>query len=883
MIHKNKLAILFVYILLSALTPHPLLSQTIAEKKARAATGTNDLTPEMHRYLMQVNADIKTDQEELKRLYAQIEEIYKTNGNPNQYQELLDQINEARDRLQVIENSWRDLAIQHGNSEAYALWHQPETTISQLILDYGSQDYVYLVPPDIGGIKISVDSNLLIPRASWGEMLDMLLSQNGIGYTQLNPFLRQLYFLKDNRSSLKLITNNREDLAMMPKDARVAFALTPEPADVRRTWLFLEKFINPNSTTLLQLGRDILIVGPVAEVQDLLKLQDFIATNRGDKEYKVFPVSRVDIEEMAKILAAIFDQTAPEEKSEVFIGPKERSAGPRPKPGGSAQIHGPVNGLKIIPLAHVARALFLVGTKEEIYKAEQIIRQVESQVGEAREKLIFWYTARHSDPEELAEILNKIYALLMQAGGGRPRGPNPIRGDDGKDHPPPGFGPIPPSPALLPQPVQMIPIPTPDQIANSIIQKERDLLPSQLYQNSYYQQGGYVVNPLPVEPKSTPDPKVTSNRANFIVDPKSGSIAMVVEAEILPKLKELIKKIDVPKRMVQIEALLFERRLSKQNNFGLNLLRIGDCASQVNSSCLAFSGPLGIPTGIFEYMLSRKKSCNLPAYDFTYRFLMTQEDIQINASPSVVAVNQTPATIAIVEEISINTGIYNVNTVGGVTQEKAFTRAQYGITLDMTPTIHITEDGENPTDEPNYVTLDTDVTFDTRAGGLAPDRPDVVRRHITNQVNIPDGQTIILGGLRRKLTDDYKESIPFIGELPALGKFFSMRELSDNETEMFIFLTPTIIANPLEDFERIKCDEMKRRPGDIPEFLCGLVAAREWEKNRLLANSMVILLDPEPDRCYTPGYFRPSTCGHQYRGLEVFGDCYPSCGEYDGR
>ncbi len=316
---------------------------------------------------------------------------------------------------------------------------------------------------------------------------------------------------------------------------------------------------------------------------------------------------------------------------------------------------------------------------------------------------------------------------------------------------------------------------------------------------------------------------------------------------------------------------------------GLNLLRIGDCAANINASCLSFNNPKSFTSGLFEYMFSRKESCNLPAYDFTYRFLMTQEDIQINASPSVVAINQTPATIAIVEEISINTGIYNVNTVGGVTQEKAFTRAQYGITLEMTPTIHITEDGESPSDEPNYVTLDTDITFDTRAGGAAPDRPDVVRRHITNKVNIPDGQTIILGGLRRKVTDDFKEAIPFIGELPALGKFFSMRELSDNETEMFIFLTPTIIANPLEDFERIKCDEMKRRPGDIPEFVCGLVAAREWEKNRLLANSMVILLGPEPDRCHTPGYFRPSTCGFQYRGIEIFGDCFPSCGEYDGR
>ena len=436
---------------------------------------------------------------------------------------------------------------------------------------------------------------------------------------------------------------------------------------------------------------------------------------------------------------------------------------------------------------------------------------------------------------------------------------------------------------MMPQPpVQLTPVPTPEQIATEIVQRQRDLLPVELYQTSYYQQGNYVVNPAPVEPKRTSSPSVTKDRDNFIVTPKTGSIAMVVEADILPKLKELIKKLDVPKRMVQIEALLFERRIQKQNNFGLNLLRIGDCASQINSSCLSWSDPI---SGIFDYMLSRKKTCNLPAYDFSYRFLMTQDDVQINASPSVVAINQTPATIAIVEERSINTGIYNVETAKGVTLERAFTRAQYGITLEMTPMIHITEDGEGTADEPNYITLDTDVTFDTIDAGLLNERPDVTRRHINNHVSVPDGQTIILGGLRRKSTDDFRESIPFIGELPALGKFFSMRELHETETEMFIFLTPTIISNPLEDFERIKCDEMRRRPGDIPEFLCSLVAAREMEKNRLLANSMVILLGPEPDRCHSPEYYRPSTCGGpgRYRGRECFGDCYPSCGEYDGR
>ena len=837
--------------------------QTISEKKASFTEQTGDLTPDMHRYLVEINRELRHSEGELAQLYRQVNDLFDQGASPEEYHLLLKRINEIRSHMEGLENSWREMSVQTGQTEPYGLWHQPETTLGQLVMDYGAQDYVYLLSPEIATMRLSVDSNLLIPRSSWGETLDLILSQNGVGYKQLNPYLRQVYLVRDDRSSIKLMTNKRKDLDLFPLDSRVCFVLSPEPAEVRRTWLFLDKFVNPNSTTLQQIGRDIFVIGPISDLQDLLKLYDFIAANKGDKEFKVFPVTRVDPEEMAKVLAAIFDQT--NEGVEPPKNPRDRERGPMPPPSryrpANAQESTESGGLKIIALGNVARALFLVGTKEEIRKAEQIIKQVESQVGEAREKTIFWYTARHSDPEELAEVLQRIYFLMSRVPPGR----------QGLEEYPPGMSPPPFPPA------------TAEQIADQILRKEVDMLPSELYQTSYYQQGNYIVNPSPVEPRRTPTPTTNKDRDNFIVDLKTGSIAMVIEADILPKIKELIKKLDVAKRMVQIECLLFERRIAKQNNFGLNLLKIGDCASQVTASCLTWNDPLTIPTGILDYFISKKQTCGLPAYDIAYRFLMTQDDIQINASPSVVAVNQTAATIAIVEETSINTGIFNVETAKGNTLEKAFTRAQYGITIDITPTIHITNDDMEHPDDPNYVTLDTDITFDTVQPGLSPDQPDVTRRHITNEVRVPDGQTIILGGLRRKTTDDYKESIPFFGEIPCLGKLFSYRELADSEVEMFIFITPTIISDPLFDFERIKCEEMRRRPGDIPEFLCSLVAARDIEKNRVMAGTMRMLFGPDPDRCRSPSYWRPSDCssGSYAEGWIV--NALPCSGEYDGR
>src|SRR5262249_39261356 len=151
-----------------------------------------------------------------------------------------------------------------------------------------------------------------------------------------------------------------------------------------------------------------------------------------------------------------------------------------------------------------------------------------------------------------------------------------------------------------------------------------------------------------------------NGRSNFIVDAKTGSIVMVVEADLLPKIKDLIRKLDVPKKMVQIETLLFEKVLTRENSFGLNLLRIGDVASNLNLTGAAFNNLFPhakdfcpANAGVFDFFLSRKKSDSNPAFDLIYRFLLSQDDIQINSSPSILAVNQTPATIVVTEDISI--------------------------------------------------------------------------------------------------------------------------------------------------------------------------------------------------------------------------------------
>jgi len=802
------------FFLLAAAT---LFGQTISEKKASLVSGASgDLSREMQRFLIQVNNEMAEQKALLRELYEEARALYAAGASEEEYRDVLARINAVKDNIKILENSWRKMAAQNNQEEEYALWHQPETTLGDLVIDYGSQDYVYLFTPELGEMPVSISSNIPIPRASWSEMLETILNQNGIGINQVNPYLRELYRISEENPGVQLITDKRSDLELYPDETRVSFVISPDPADVRRIWYFLDKFVNHQSTDLQVIGRDILIIATASEVRELLKLYDFVAKGGKDSEYKIVPLHRVDAEEMGNILTAIFDQFMNLPENEQERGREYRGS----------------NGLRVITLSHVARALFLIGTEEEIGRAEEIIRQVESEVGEAREKVVFTYTCKHADTEELAEILEKVYGLMAETGAGYQK-----REDNDE-----------------------VDVDMSTELTEINVDKEFKT-PQQLYQDGFYQEGGYIVNPAPVQPGMTQqtNPHPNRGRNNFIIDPKTGAIVMVVDALALPKLKDLIRKLDVPKKMVQIEVLLFEKKQDSKMRYGLNLLNIGSKASQTRQSAIVFNDQKINPEpGILDFCLSRMKSSVSPAFDLVYKFLLSQDDVSINANPTVLAINQTTAMINVVDEISINTGVYQVETAKGVTLKDSFTRAQYGITIKVTPTVHITEEeGAGCVclydEEGDYVTLDTDITFETPQSVVEnSDRPDVAIRHVQNMVRIPNGQAVILGGLRRKIKEDSKDSIPLLGEMPYLGKLFSETVLNDKSTELFIMLTPTIVSDPGCELKQIRCQQMMRRPGDIPSYLCRLERARECEKKRLFRGYLTMLLGRPPERCYRP-------------------------------
>ncbi len=768
-----------LYLLCSLLVCSSMVSsQTIEEKKEQMEkTSLQGSGQEIDQLLAQVNDNLFTLRKNLSQCYTQVHDLLQTNAAPQQYQQLLTEVNTIKSSILGLENQWREAVVSEAKKEeeGYALWDQEETTLAHLIMEYGAMDYLYIVPPELAGSKLHMHSMIPIPRESWGEVLEIILAHNGIGVKKINPYAKQLYMIKQDPSVIQAFASKPEDLLFLPNHSRLFYVFSPPIEQVKSTLQFFERFADSKQSFVYQIGTKIALVSSKEEIEKLLSLYQTVWDEGKGKTSRVVPITKMPVKEMEKILTSFFGDTMEKNRAPFVKNEQE--------------------GLVAFSLGQ-GNALILIGQEEVVDRAEKVIHDTEEQLENPAEMTVYIYTCRHSDPSDLSKVLGKVYNALLSSPteGAKDSLDMSYSAQGNQFKTPDGYSPTQPLP----------------------------------------------VTPQPLKPGSTAHLEVEEASDHFIPDPKTGNLLMVVRKDSLTKIKNLLRQLDVPKKMVQIEVLLFERRLNNQDSFGLNLLKIGTKRNGAHYTSLFI--PRG--QGVFEYLFHKGRRGRAPEIDFAYNFLMTQENIQFHAAPSVITVNQTPATINIVQEISINNGAAPIDTNKGIAFEQSFTRAQYGINIILTPTVHIAEK-ETPSsdEEKSSVTLQTNITFDTPTTG-ENDRPLIDRRHIENEVRVDDGQTVIIGGLRRKASIDNEERIPFLGEIPGFGKLFGSTQLTDTNTEMFFFITPHIVPDPQENLDKLRMEELKKRPGDIPEFLRKVTEAKDKESRKFFEHSLKLLFAP---------------------------------------
>jgi len=303
-----------------------------------------------------------------------------------------------------------------------------------------------------------------------------------------------------------------------------------------------------------------------------------------------------------------------------------------------------------------------------------------------------------------------------------------------------------------------------------------------------------------------------SDRGTVSIDERTNTLLIYDTAERIQDIRRLVAALDIPVRQVLIEARIvvanddFSRDLGvragvtyvrENGDDGLiSVTGSGSGADNIVNSGLGNLNSTGTPFPVDIPALGDRYNVNLPIenpagriglailgsdylVDLELSAAQAEGRGEIKSSPRVITANQKEALIEQGVEIP-----YQESSSSGATTTQ-FKKA----VLSLTVTPQITPD--------DRIIMDLTVTQDTvgdfvpsATGGLVP---SIDTRKVITQVLVNDGETVVLGGIFETERRDDEDKVPFLGDIPGVGRLFKRTSTTANNRELLIFVTPKIL------------------------------------------------------------------------------------------
>ena len=286
---------------------------------------------------------------------------------------------------------------------------------------------------------------------------------------------------------------------------------------------------------------------------------------------------------------------------------------------------------------------------------------------------------------------------------------------------------------------------------------------------------------------------------NLTVDKATNSLLFYGTASEAQKIRVVLDQIDIPYEQVSLEAQVMSINKTDSKNLGIEWewSKAPQYYEEYTPEKITIDATTGRITSIEPAEITRASSFNkgttggiisfgrspdgLP-YEFYYaakiNALINNGKANILSKPKITTINGKEATINIGGEVPIPTLTVSDNTTTTTYEYK-----ETGIILKYTPRVN--DDG--------YITakIHTEVSTPTYDADAKAYRFN--KRSADTQVRLKDGETMVIGGLIGSDESKVMSKIPFLGDLPILGRFFSNVNNSKNESEVIIFVTARIV------------------------------------------------------------------------------------------
>jgi general secretion pathway protein D len=266
-------------------------------------------------------------------------------------------------------------------------------------------------------------------------------------------------------------------------------------------------------------------------------------------------------------------------------------------------------------------------------------------------------------------------------------------------------------------------------------------------------------------------------------------------------IERTIRQIDRPQMQVAIDATVAEVTLNNNLNYGVQFFLTSkdlgfkpDQGSALNTS--ATQPPSVNAAGVAGAFLNRA----FPGFNFLIgpegqpRMILDAlhavTSVKVLSNPSVVVIDNQPATLQVGDEVPISTGSATVLTTNN-TIVNTIDYRNTGIILRVNPRINVNGNVR--------LEIEQEISNVAPTAGANTLTPTVSQRRVKSSISVQSGQTVLLAGLISERQQRGSTGMPLLDQLPApLGGIFSDTTNALVRTELIIFIRPQIIRDSVD-------------------------------------------------------------------------------------
>jgi type II secretory pathway component GspD/PulD (secretin) len=300
-------------------------------------------------------------------------------------------------------------------------------------------------------------------------------------------------------------------------------------------------------------------------------------------------------------------------------------------------------------------------------------------------------------------------------------------------------------------------------------------------------------------------------QAQVTADTSTNTLIIVAEPEVQKIYKSLIDALDKRSPQVLIEAKVVVINTSDNYSLGIDVSG-GDRTDPAKlftftSFGLSSVNPANGALSVLPSLGLNGVLVDPDTADLVVQALATHDRARVLSSPRLLVNDNAEGTLTSVAEVPFTS--VNASQTVATTSFAGF--AEAGTTITVQPTIS----------EDEYLQLDYVITLNSfTAAGSAGVPPPRQTDEVASQVTVPDGYTIIVGGLNQMNRSDSIDGLPFVERIPVIRRLFSAETSMARQSSLFVFLKPTILRDDkFRDLRFLSSQDLgaSGEPADYPK------------------------------------------------------------------